>query len=243
MSTDDFWREIIMPPLTENMYFIEYDGKNITTFLPDNLFHENVTEALYKQVYKDVSNVLLYNIFINIFNHDSDDVGSDFYNQQHSQALASKMNFDKSPWDSLNVTINKYLNHAKETSEGIAYPIVYLFNGYYLPLFDVVFPIIYSTLRDLRLDMSIKVFQDEDSSAICQSYMKDNLAKVTIYFEDLKVESIEQQPGYHSFNLVCDIGGSLGLFFGASMVTFLEILDFFIVQFWRMKIKNKVTTE
>ncbi|XP_077982540.1 acid-sensing ion channel 1B-like [Glandiceps talaboti] len=61
-------------------------------------------------------------------------------------------------------------------------------------------------------------------------YLIDNLSKVTIYFEDLKVESIVQQPGYTSFSLVCDIGGSLGLFFGASMVTFLEILDFFIVQ-------------
>ncbi|XP_077982100.1 acid-sensing ion channel 1A-like [Glandiceps talaboti] len=102
-----------------------------------------------------------------------------------------------------------------------------------------MFPIMYKEIRDLRENTSIEVLPNEDMKSICKKYIEENLSKVTIYFEDMKLESIIQQPGYESFNLVCDIGGSLGLFFGASIVTFIEILDFFTVQFWKSKMANK----
>ncbi|XP_077866820.1 acid-sensing ion channel 4-A-like [Saccoglossus kowalevskii] len=84
----------------------------------------------------------------------------------------------------------------------------------------------------------VELLAREDSGYVCKRYMRDNFSKTTVYFEDLKIQSINQQRGYEPFKLVCDIGGTLGLFFGASMVTFLEIIDFFILQFWRTKLRS-----
>ncbi|KAK3580736.1 hypothetical protein CHS0354_005746, partial [Potamilus streckersoni] len=52
-----------------------------------------------------------------------------------------------------------------------------------------------------------------------------NFLRVVIYFEDLNYESIEQEPLYEATRFLSDIGGALGLFTGASVLTIVELLQ------------------
>ncbi|XP_061175624.1 FMRFamide-activated amiloride-sensitive sodium channel-like [Saccostrea echinata] len=55
-----------------------------------------------------------------------------------------------------------------------------------------------------------------------------NFLKTVIYYEDLNYEKITEEPLYDGFQLISDIGGALGLFMGASILSFVEVLQFII---------------
>ena len=57
-------------------------------------------------------------------------------------------------------------------------------------------------------------------------YIKTNFLKVNIFFEALNYESIVQKPRYELSSLLGDIGGNMGLFIGASLLTVCEIFDY-----------------
>ncbi|XP_077984712.1 acid-sensing ion channel 1C-like [Glandiceps talaboti] len=57
------------------------------------------------------------------------------------------------------------------------------------------------------------------------SYFESNIGKVDIFFQELSIHEIKQQKAYDVFGLLCDIGGSLGLWLGGSILTVIEILD------------------
>ena len=55
-----------------------------------------------------------------------------------------------------------------------------------------------------------------------------NLLKLDIYFEDLYVEELNQIPAYGLENLLADIGGTLGLWMGISVLTIAELIELII---------------
>ncbi|KAJ8012865.1 hypothetical protein DPEC_G00047320 [Dallia pectoralis] len=59
-----------------------------------------------------------------------------------------------------------------------------------------------------------------------EEYIRDNFLVLDIFFEALNYETIEQKKAYDVAGLLGDIGGQMGLFIGASILTFLEILDY-----------------
>ncbi|XP_064167395.1 acid-sensing ion channel 4-A [Anguilla rostrata] len=59
-----------------------------------------------------------------------------------------------------------------------------------------------------------------------EEYIRDNFLVLDIFFEALNFETIEQKRAYDVAGLLGDIGGQMGLFIGASILTVLEILDF-----------------
>ncbi|XP_054755178.2 acid-sensing ion channel 1C-like [Lytechinus pictus] len=58
-------------------------------------------------------------------------------------------------------------------------------------------------------------------------YFRQNICRLTFYFREMNVVKRVQQKDYTFFSLLCDIGGSLGLWLGGSILTFFEILDLF----------------
>ncbi|KAL9964415.1 hypothetical protein ACROYT_G028056 [Oculina patagonica] len=64
---------------------------------------------------------------------------------------------------------------------------------------------------------------DNYSDEYSKSY-RENLLELNIYFQELNVYFIEQQPAY-DFGLLGEIGGQLGLCIGASLLTVLEFCD------------------
>ncbi|KTG36468.1 hypothetical protein cypCar_00002492 [Cyprinus carpio] len=67
-----------------------------------------------------------------------------------------------------------------------------------------------------------------------EEYIRDNFLILDIFFEALNYETIEQKKAY---DIAGDIGGQMGLFIGASILTILEILDY-IYEVVKYKIKK-----
>ncbi|KTF86701.1 hypothetical protein cypCar_00017635 [Cyprinus carpio] len=61
---------------------------------------------------------------------------------------------------------------------------------------------------------------------MCGQSTWDNFLVLDIFFEALNYETIEQKKAYDVAGLLGDIGGQMGLFIGASVLTILEILDY-----------------
>ncbi|XP_027945058.1 acid-sensing ion channel 3 isoform X2 [Eumetopias jubatus] len=59
-----------------------------------------------------------------------------------------------------------------------------------------------------------------------EAYIADNVLVLDIFFEALNYETVEQKKAYEVSELLGDIGGQMGLFVGASLLTILEILDY-----------------
>ncbi|XP_072508332.1 acid-sensing ion channel 3 isoform X1 [Notamacropus eugenii] len=59
-----------------------------------------------------------------------------------------------------------------------------------------------------------------------KQYIADNVLVLDIFFEALNYETVEQKKAYEVAALLGDIGGQMGLFIGASLLTILEILDY-----------------
>ncbi|XP_018613414.1 acid-sensing ion channel 1C isoform X3 [Scleropages formosus] len=59
-----------------------------------------------------------------------------------------------------------------------------------------------------------------------EQYIADNILVLDIFFEALNYEKIEQKKAYEVAGLLGDIGGQMGLFIGASVLTILEIFDY-----------------
>ncbi|XP_067658355.1 acid-sensing ion channel 4-B-like [Haliotis asinina] len=75
------------------------------------------------------------------------------------------------------------------------------------------------------------------SSHVDSAFVKENFLKLEVYFRQLSYEQHTQQIAYDVFALLCDIGGSMGLFIGASVLTIVEILD--LIMFQALRLSNK----
>ncbi|KAL8565298.1 hypothetical protein ACOMHN_001196 [Nucella lapillus] len=59
-------------------------------------------------------------------------------------------------------------------------------------------------------------------------YWRQNLLHLEIYLTSMTYEKVEKQLSYTLLQLFCDVGGAFGLLLGASILTLLEIVDFFL---------------
>ncbi|NP_001296656.1 acid-sensing ion channel 1-like [Hydra vulgaris] len=56
-------------------------------------------------------------------------------------------------------------------------------------------------------------------------FMRENLLRVVIYYNDLSYELLEQKPNYDTLVWLGDVGGQIGLFVGAGVMSYFEIID------------------
>ncbi|KAK2180633.1 hypothetical protein NP493_434g00014 [Ridgeia piscesae] len=69
-----------------------------------------------------------------------------------------------------------------------------------------------------------------DATKHYKAYMwikRKNFVELNIYMRDLRIEVREQQKAYRHIDLLSDIGGTLGLLIGASVITLCEAIDVF----------------
>eukprot|EP00112_Aurelia_sp_Birch-Aquarium-sp1_P020290 Seg5197.1 transcript_id=Seg5197.1/GoldUCD/mRNA.D3Y31 product="Acid-sensing ion channel 4-A" protein_id=Seg5197.1/GoldUCD/D3Y31 len=59
--------------------------------------------------------------------------------------------------------------------------------------------------------------------ACTKEVIKDNILRLQIYFNDFTVESIKQSPAYGPDQFISDLGGSVGLWIGASIYSLFEL--------------------
>ena len=61
--------------------------------------------------------------------------------------------------------------------------------------------------------------------------IRERLLKVSIYYEDLEEHVSEEQPLYDLLTIVSDLGGQMGLFMGASLLSLAEIVALTVIYF------------
>ncbi|XP_072040593.1 acid-sensing ion channel 2-like [Amphiura filiformis] len=62
---------------------------------------------------------------------------------------------------------------------------------------------------------------------------RENLLRMKIYYAELSYTNVEQFPSYDLASLGSDVGGTLGLLCGMSLITVIEFLEFFSLMFVR----------
>ncbi|XP_070560645.1 acid-sensing ion channel 2-like [Ptychodera flava] len=65
----------------------------------------------------------------------------------------------------------------------------------------------------------------ENHFQVPSGHFDKNFAKLNIFFQELAVHEVHEEKAYSIFGLLCDIGGSLGLWLGGSILTVIEIFD------------------
>ncbi|KAH7729934.1 Protein UNC-8 [Aphelenchoides avenae] len=100
------------------------------------------------------------------------------------------------------------------------------------PCTENVFETAYSAAAWPALNFNIgadcpAVLDITNDSQACQEYYRLNTAYIEIYYEQLNFESLKETAGYTLVNLFSDLGGNIGLWIGFSLITVLEVIEFF----------------
>ena len=66
------------------------------------------------------------------------------------------------------------------------------------------------------------------------------MINLKVYYPSLKITKVEQVPAYTFDELLSNVGGQLGLFLGASLLTMGEFIDY-LFRFCYYKCKSKRT--
>ncbi|RUS75981.1 hypothetical protein EGW08_016263 [Elysia chlorotica] len=74
-------------------------------------------------------------------------------------------------------------------------------------------------------DMLDEMTSFKETEKIDARFMRENILHLNVFYKELSYEQITQQEAYDLFALLCDIGGSMGLFVGASVITVFEVMD------------------
>ncbi|XP_077865309.1 uncharacterized protein LOC144351913 [Saccoglossus kowalevskii] len=69
---------------------------------------------------------------------------------------------------------------------------------------------------------------------------RSNLVRLEIYFETLNYESVHEQPAYKWEDILSDIGGTMGLYIGISIISICEFVSFIVLLCWKLPKKEAV---
>ena len=81
------------------------------------------------------------------------------------------------------------------------------------------------------------------TESLTDSLCRDNFLNLNIFYKQLAVEEIIQQPAFELLSLFSEVGGSLGLLVGASVLSICEIIDFIIVTISTLCTAKKTSTK
>ncbi|GFN85508.1 acid-sensing ion channel 1, partial [Plakobranchus ocellatus] len=76
-------------------------------------------------------------------------------------------------------------------------------------------------LCSLVNETDCETYRQRSRSEIASSFLK-----MVIYYEDLNYENITEEVDYETFQFVSDVGGTIGLWIGLSMISFFEVIQF-----------------
>ncbi|XP_056009450.1 acid-sensing ion channel 1B-like [Ostrea edulis] len=74
---------------------------------------------------------------------------------------------------------------------------------------------------------------------LSNEYSKDNFIELKIYYDSLIETAVTEVPEFNIFEMLSDIGGLMGIFLGASLLSLVELLEFFILL---LRPRNKLKT-
>ncbi len=66
--------------------------------------------------------------------------------------------------------------------------------------------------------------KDSEQAEMIQNMVKMKMAKLLVYFDDMLVVDIQEQPKYSAFSFLSNVGGAISLYLGVSLVAVFEPL-------------------
>ncbi|XP_075687545.1 epithelial sodium channel subunit gamma [Rhinoderma darwinii] len=82
-------------------------------------------------------------------------------------------------------------------------------------------------------EWTLRVLSWELGSRLGKNLTKNDLANLDIFYQDLNLRTIDENPSSSLSNLLANFGGQLGLWMSCSMVCVLEIVEIFLIDsFW-----------
>ncbi|XP_070538004.1 acid-sensing ion channel 2-like isoform X2 [Ptychodera flava] len=194
--------------------------------------YEILTEALqsyYDQIYSEISIPLSSNLYryIHSERQSSVEVGGDIYRKVYETTINSSASARRlkkiAPDLAVQGTFRAALN-VTDSYGALVNDTKYALSDAFTDIFDLI----YTTVLDTFEENRITALENHTMYQICMEYMRENTLELRVYFNEMREEKITQQQYYEPFNLICDIGGTLGLFFGASLLSVIEIIDFLL---------------
>lgn len=91
------------------------------------------------------------------------------------------------------------------------------------------------TRNDTRRENILKqsyTLSEKEKVQRASTLIRQNLLRLNIYLEDLSVVEYRQLPAYGLADLFADIGGTLGLWMGISVLTIMELMELIIRLFF-----------
>ncbi|XP_071950423.1 acid-sensing ion channel 1-like [Antedon mediterranea] len=83
----------------------------------------------------------------------------------------------------------------------------------------------YASIPNKNVEADLKTLYGSESE-----YIKENFILLDVYYEELNFQEYKQNAAMTFSALLSDIGGQLGLFIGASVITFAELGQFFVLK-------------
>ncbi|NP_001296594.1 acid-sensing ion channel 1-like isoform X1 [Hydra vulgaris] len=80
-----------------------------------------------------------------------------------------------------------------------------------------------SLANDLRKYQQVPIALKSKTDELI--FMRENLLRLVIYYDDLAYELVEQKPSYNTLLWLGDVGGQIGLFIGAGVMSYFEFID------------------
>ncbi|XP_070538005.1 uncharacterized protein [Ptychodera flava] len=186
-------------------------------------------QSYYEQIYAEITIPLSLNLYryIHSEGQSSVDIGSDRYRK----VFEATMNSSASARLLRTIAPDLVVNGEFRAALNMSYSYGALVNttkhavsNEFMDIFDMI----YTTILDTFEENRITALENRTMYQICMEYMRKNTLELRVYFNEMREEKMTQQQHYEPFNLVCDIGGTLGLFFGASLLSVIEIIDFLL---------------
>ena len=86
-----------------------------------------------------------------------------------------------------------------------------------------------------------QAYQNHTGNRDEQEFLRDTMLRLVIYYENLSYDINQQKPRYETLNWIGDVGGTVALFAGMGVMTFVEIMDCVVMVTYRLFIEGKIT--
>ncbi|XP_072014394.1 acid-sensing ion channel 5-like [Amphiura filiformis] len=204
--------------------------------------HANITisfEYIFPEIALLLADFIYDQVSPYILNPVNISYGSEIYLQTEQQYIATYLH---SGWFKVSLANGLVDAYNSSTSGNVSFDeyVDYVYDEFDIEAgFYEILAFSYQGVHDYLLQVATPYYAETDLLTLTTEYMRKNFAYVEIYFGDLEIERIVEQKDYELFQFICDWGGALGLFFGASLLSFIETIDFFCYDYMREKMRKK----
>ncbi|XP_033112445.1 acid-sensing ion channel 1-like [Anneissia japonica] len=170
---------------------------------------KKITDNMFKVLYSKNSSMSINSEFYN---------DAEFYHDVKKRARTHVMCDSKAVQDEvMDMVSNTDFTNESGTDK--------YFNTFYDNLFDSI----YGNVSVLSKEAALSIENIVGITELTTEYMRDTFARLDVFYDDMRTELQSDRCKYTISSLLGNLGGTLGLFFGASVLAFIEAMEFWFL--------------